>query len=100
MRIDELVDLTRALLREAGGEDISVLRSDKDDFLSGLTNDEFLLAVRFLAGEGPDLVGARGPRASNLVRDDDRAERLAALEEEDEVTPAGPLDLGEGITLP
>lgn len=105
MTVDELIELTQALLDEAGFH-LGALR-DGTEALTGLTNEQFLLAVRFVAGERPIRAPHEPPlgplprRERNLVSldEDELAERLARLEELDEDTPSGPIDIGDGVTL-
>jgi hypothetical protein len=74
--IDELIDLCEGLLDEAGFN-LTVLRSGVG-ILEGLSDEQFLLATRFVAGERP-------PQAQ--------------IEELDEETPTGPVDIGDGVIL-
>lgn len=113
MTVDELIDLTQVLLDEAGFHLGALRDQGQGAMLAGLTDEQFLLAVRFVAGERPvqfggplhpiredgDIVGRRRERTP--VSDDEWARRLAELEELDEETPppAGPVDLGDGVTL-
>jgi hypothetical protein len=112
--VDELIELTEGLLHSTG-LDLKQLRDHGAPAMADdLTDEQFLLAVRFLAGERPTAserrrTGAeqylddrvRGPRRELRVLDDDEyAERLARLEELDEETPyMGPVDIGDGVTL-
>lgn len=107
MTLEELHDLTTALLNDAGVS-IEGLRRDSGELLAGLNNEQFLLAIRFLAGEevSYDAVQLVNPepeprrrREPVEITEDEMAERLAKLEELDEETPAGPVDIGDGITL-
>jgi hypothetical protein len=108
--VDELIDLTQGLLDDAGFNLSSLRETGAPALLTSLGDEQFLLAVRFAAGERPAVTTA-GPlvdpepprrRERKLVPldDDEYAERLARLEELDEETPRGPIDIGDGITLP
>lgn len=102
MTVDELVGLTEALL-SATGLDLKQLRDlGAPAVADDLTDEEFLLAVRFLAGERPTGGAPEQPRPRRQLvplNEDELAERLAKFEELDEDTPAGPIDIGDGVTL-
>lgn len=111
MTVDELIDLTDALLEEAGF-DLATLRGG-NSALDGLNDQQFLLAVRFASGERPvaPVTGGRimedellrsaprPPRKLIPLDEDEAVRRLQELEELDEETPVGPIDLGDGVTL-
>jgi len=115
MTVDELIELCDALLVDAGAT-IEGLRKDSGELLAGLDDQQFLLAVRFIAGERPlytqgvELAAAPPRRERKLVPldEDEAARRLAELEALDETTPGmgpqeapytGPVDIGDGVTL-
>jgi hypothetical protein len=122
--VDELISLTEGLL---SGATLADVRASAPPILNETLSDEqYVVLVRFLAGERPvvadnqfeplrpeqaDIV-ARPRRQRNLVPidEDEYARRLAALEELDEDTPGmgpqedvppyrGPVDIGDGVTL-
>ena len=114
MTVDELIDLAEGLLEEIDFSTDS-LRSGHAK-LQTLSDEQFLLAVRFVAGERPTAserrrTGAeeylddrvRGPRRERKLvslSEDEWADRLAEIEELDEETPyTGPVDIGDGVTL-
>lgn len=118
MTLDELELLTEALLNEVGFN-LTTLRGVPAK-LESLDDDEFALALRFVAGERATQPGrpveglltrvepAATPRRQRDVveiTEDEAARRLAALEELEEETPfpRGPVELGgqefNGITL-
>lgn len=126
MTVEELVELTEGLLHSTG-LDLKQLRDHGAPAMAeDLTDDQFLLAVRFLAGERPVIVAGGfeplRPEKADLVQqprrqrrlisldEDEAARRLAALEALDEDTPfdlldddvpayTGPVDIGDGVTL-
>ena len=109
MTVDELIDLCDALLVDAGVT-LEGLRKDSGELLSGLDDEQFLLAIRFVAGERPTASERRRTGAerylddrerrvtSPMLGEDEAAERLAKLEELEEET-FGPVDIGDGVTL-
>lgn len=116
MTVDELVLLTEALLTEAGVEGPSTFRSGQE-LLTGLDDDTFLLAVRFVAGERAEVgagpaPAARPKRQLRELTPEEVAERdrmLALVEHEDEVpprpqrvygdAPAKAVDIGDGVVV-
>ena len=107
MTLDELTDLCRALLEEAGVGSPAAFRALGGGLLTTFTDDEFLLAVRFVSGERV----LNGPAERPTIEPAPRRERsvgvpltpellaeLDAIEHEDEV-PAKQVDLGDGVFL-
>ena len=110
MTVDELVTLTESLL---GGMTVKDFRFDADDRFPDLTDDEFVLVVRFLAGERPTercgLQHFSGPPVRRDLPPALTAEQFAAkqliideLEHEDDAQSGPKVLKGEfnGITLP
>lgn len=110
MTVDELVSLCEAVFDST---DLKTIRNGNDYFgvnMNEWDDEQFLLAIRFMCGERPsvsqpysDIPSEPRPprRERRLIEldEDEAARRLAALEELDEETPAGPVDLGDGVTL-
>ena len=101
MSLDELTDLCEALFSELKVDSSSFRKGTAK--LSGLSDEQFLLAVRFVAGERVETPFSQpAPRRSRervTLDPDEAAERLAKLEELDEETPSGPVDIGDGVSL-
>lgn len=114
MTLDELTSLTEALLEEAGFT-LASLRNG-GEALSGLSDEQFLLATRFVAGERVEISGPRTtPQAvrRSLGRGVEMTDaQWAAIEHEDELDGAmfapdvrgvgdvaRKVDLGDGVTL-
>jgi hypothetical protein len=106
MTQDELVELTEALLEQVGFT-LATLRYG-EVALEGLSDEQFLLATRFVAGERPkptipipspvNVPQERRTRGVELS-EDEMARRLAAVEELEEETPHGLTDIGDGVEI-
>lgn len=111
MTVDELIDLTEGLTATISLSDV---RNGAPVFNDMLSDEQYVILVRFLAGERPtppplfrdvvhtDAAAPNIPRRERRLApldEDEAAERLAMLEELDEETPSGPIDLGDGVTL-
>ena len=101
MTVDELVELTEALFFEMEIDSKSFRTSA--DQLSTLSDDAFVVAVRFLSGERPvhSTMGAyreaRNPVPMSDEHEDEQIVRLA--QEMADEAPAAVKDLGDGVTL-
>ena len=110
MTVDELVSLTEALFFEMEIDSTSFRTSA--DQLSTLSDDAFVVAVRFLSGERPSAHHAPPNRPYLNERKNvsqDAIDAVLAMEHEDEQiiriakaldeAPAAVKDLGDGVTL-